>query len=70
MVSWDDDDAKASFERVMVARAAIIESGAKPRTAGKLLCPVCKAGQLHWSMASNRHVWARCTTEGCVCWLE
>jgi len=61
---------KASFERIVKARAAILAAGAKPRSAGQLRCLVCERGTLAWSMASNGHVHARCTTSGCVSWME
>jgi hypothetical protein len=61
---------RASLERIARARAAILEAGAKPRSAGQLPCPVCERGTLSWSMASNGHVHARCTTAGCVSWME
>jgi hypothetical protein len=60
----------ASFKRIMKARAAILAAGAKPRTQGDLSCPVCEAGTLRWSMASNGHVHANCSTAGCVSWME
>jgi hypothetical protein len=61
---------RASIERIGTARLAILEVGAKPRSAGNLPCPVCKAGTLHWTMASNKHIHARCSTAGCVAWME
>jgi hypothetical protein len=63
-------ESQRSIERIGKARAAIIGSGAKPRSAGSLECPVCGAGTLQWSMASNGHVHARCSTAGCVIWME
>lgn len=34
-------------------------------------CPACGTGKLHLSQAAyNGHVWGRCTTEGCVSWME
>jgi hypothetical protein len=39
--------------------------------AGKMACPVCKTGVLHYSRSSyNGHVHAKCTTEKCVAWME
>ncbi len=61
---------RASFERIGTARAAILAAGAKPCTAGRLPCPVCKAGTLLWTMASNEHIHARCSTSKCVAWME
>lgn len=34
-------------------------------------CPVCKTGKLHFTIArSNGHCHARCSTGGCVSWME
>lgn len=34
-------------------------------------CPVCKSGTLRYSRAAcNGHIHARCSTEGCVSWME
>ena len=39
--------------------------------AGKMECPVCKTGTLKYSRAGyNGHVHARCSTDGCVAWME
>lgn len=39
--------------------------------AGEMACPVCNTGILKYSRSSyNGHVHARCTTEGCVAWME
>jgi hypothetical protein len=38
---------------------------------GKVACDVCKTGEIHLTMAAyNGHVWGKCTTDGCVSWLE
>lgn len=34
-------------------------------------CPICKTGELQYAVASvNGHMHARCTTSGCVSWME
>lgn len=39
--------------------------------AGVMDCPVCKSGKLQYSCASvNGHVHARCSTAGCVAWMQ
>ena len=39
--------------------------------AGVMECPVCKTGKLRYSRAGyNGHVHARCSTDGCVAWME
>lgn len=38
---------------------------------GNFPCPICQRGQLHYSVASvNGHLWGRCTTDGCVAWMQ
>lgn len=38
---------------------------------GKFLCPVCKRGQLRYSVAGvNGHIWGKCSTDGCVAWMQ
>lgn len=40
-------------------------------SAGEIACPICEKGRLSFSRASsNGHIWARCSTEGCVAWQE
>jgi hypothetical protein len=39
--------------------------------AGIIGCPICKTGKLRYSRAAyNGHVHARCSTDGCVSWME
>jgi hypothetical protein len=39
--------------------------------AGVMDCPVCGAGKLRYSRRGyNGHVHGRCSTEGCVAWME
>ena len=34
-------------------------------------CPVCMTGTIHYTVAScNGHMWGKCTTKGCVAWME
>jgi hypothetical protein len=38
---------------------------------GSMPCPVCKTGTLRYSRAAyNGHVHGRCSTDGCVAWME
>jgi len=38
---------------------------------GTVPCEVCKTGEIHLTMAAyNGHVWGKCTTLGCVSWVE
>jgi hypothetical protein len=60
------------FAQVNQARKAAVEhAGGKRGVRGSLPCPVCTTGTLHYSIAGiNGHVHGRCTTEGCVLWME
>lgn len=69
----------AHIENHLLARAMILaEHGAgKPEKdiSGEMPCPVCEAahreGTLKYSIsARNGHIWGRCSTEGCVAWME
>jgi hypothetical protein len=38
---------------------------------GEVPCPVCGAGTIRYSVAGyNGHMHGRCTTKGCVSWME
>lgn len=38
---------------------------------GKMECPVCRTGELKYSRSNyNGHVHAKCSTVGCVAWME
>lgn len=57
---------------VMEVRVAIL-ADAKERQidSGEVFCPVCATGKVRYSIAeSNGHVHARCSTDGCVGWME
>lgn len=51
------------------ARITLTAGGAKP-TSGICKCPACTNGSLRFSVASNGHVAAKCSTEDCLCWIE
>jgi len=61
------------FKNIALARGAIVETG---MLAGKIKCPVCLTGDLHFRVAkSNRHVHAQCfkgeaRNGDCVGWME
>lgn len=39
--------------------------------AGSMDCPICRTGKLQYERSShNGHVHARCSTDGCVAWME
>jgi len=38
---------------------------------GHIACPVCKSGELHYSVAGyNGHMHGRCTTDKCISWMQ
>lgn len=55
------DEGLAKLAVAVAAIPAPIPCG----TTGNCKCPNCP-GDLHWSRASNGHVWLECTTEDCV----
>lgn len=52
--------------RTFLVRAAILATGER---AGRIDCPCCD-GTVGFTVASNDHVAAACSTEGCVKWVE
>ena len=68
---------KNIIERTMKARIAIVEylkskNLLRSNTSGKISCPICETGTLHFSIAGayNGHIHAKCTTDKCVEWME
>lgn len=76
----DEIDAEAAralehFQNSIKARRAItdfLKENNKPQrsVSGQIPCPVCNGGALHFSIASNGHCHARCSTSGCTNWME
>ncbi len=68
------DEIEQSTERHRKAGAVVADF--RERNRGKsaqqtLQCPACGTGELHLSItAYNGHVWGKCTTEGCLAWME
>jgi hypothetical protein len=60
-----------SLDRMAIIRQAIIANvKATGQRQGRIPCPACKTGTVGYSQASNGHVHARCSTEGCASWME
>lgn len=35
------------------------------------ICPVCTGGMIDYKVSSyNGHIWAACSTKGCVAWIQ
>lgn len=67
----------ASWERLKLAIGAASADakklGLKKGNGGNgfVLCPVCKSGDLHYTVSSyNGHMWGKCSTKGCVSWMQ
>lgn len=67
----------ASWERLKLGIGAASkhakEKGFKKGNGGcgVVPCPVCKTGELNYTVASyNGHMWGRCTTPKCVSWMQ
>lgn len=67
----DEDDFEKYLANVAMARAAILKhAGGKLPCNGFLTCPVCDSGRLNYQIHANGHVWVRCSTDGCMAWVE
>jgi hypothetical protein len=61
----------APINWIIKARAMIVQaSNGKRSVSGRIACPKCGTGTLHWSIAYNGHVHANCTTQHCLIWME
>jgi DNA-binding Xre family transcriptional regulator len=62
----NNDNENKYFENFTAAYKAVMKDG---RREGIIECPVCH-GNLGFQVHSNGHVWAKCETQGCLCWLQ
>jgi len=68
---------EASWERLKLGIIAASDDAKKhgygkgKGGAGRVQCPVCKTGELHYSVAGyNGHMHGRCSTKGCLSWMQ
>ena len=63
------EERSAQFSRAL---GAVIEhAGGRKGIKGALPCPCCEGGELSYSVAGNNgHIHARCSTQGCVQWMQ
>lgn len=79
----EEAEFELQFQNIEKARAAIVAhlggpwkrqkgGGARPDESGRVDCPVCgKPATLGFRRSGyNGHIHARCTTEGCMSWME
>ena len=67
------EDLTKSLKGITVAHKDAKEKGIVKGVGGSSSCPcpVCNKGTIKYSVASsNGHMHGRCTTEGCICWME
>lgn len=64
-VAWAEKQAEA-LARTLLIRAAILDT---KQQQGAIDCPCC-GGRVGFSIASNGHVAAGCSTKGCAKWVE
>ncbi len=59
------------FSKVFPLIAKIKKENKGKSAQGHESCPACGTGTLSWSHAKlNGHIWGRCSTDGCVSWME
>ncbi len=57
--------------KAIVAKLGPYTKRKSPDAHGTIPCPVCTTGTLGYRRAAyNGHIHARCSTEGCVAWME
>ena len=68
---------KQFIPRMVKVRNAIVDDikargTLKKGVSGQITCPECGTGTVDYTYAGNynRHIHARCSTEGCVAWME
>jgi len=76
----DDKEVESWINNLLKAVEAIrVKTNTKPgrknkpmkELIGKMECPICKKGTLHYGVSSyNNHVRAKCTTTDCVSFIE
>lgn len=64
---WDEED--NYFRQLAEARKSIVEHNTMDVRERVVECPRCKR-RLHYTVHYNGNVWAKCETEGCLCWME
>jgi len=69
-IEISDRETREMLRKVDVARAAIVTHATDHPEDNTITCPVCGTGLLCYAVHSNGHVHAKCSTDGCVCWME
>lgn len=62
---------KLSRDCATVREAIVAKEKGRRAVQGQMPCPVCPSGTVRYTIAGvNGHVWARCSTEDCVRFME
>jgi len=76
-IARSSESLEAAIQRMLSGLAAVAadaeQRGFKKGNGGlgEVACPVCNSGTIHYSVASyNGHRHAKCTTDGCVSFME
>ena len=70
-ITSQEKQAQQIISNVVTVRRAIVEATKGKRTArGKLPCPICKAGEVGYSVFGSGRIYAECSTAGCISWVE
>jgi len=76
-VKAEIEEGRLAMERTFTAMAAA-QADAKANGfkkgnggVGSVKCPCCESGTLGYSVSGyNGHLWGKCSTEGCVAWMQ
>jgi hypothetical protein len=64
----DDDELPPAILALIAIKA---KHGDEKGIEDEMECPICQKGIIHYSIAGNNgHVWARCSTDGCVRFVQ
>jgi len=64
----EERESAEEIGRILIARGTLGDPQRPGR--GSVPCPICGEGHLRYVVHENGHIWAKCTTEGCVSWVE
>jgi len=68
----EPEQPKSSFPAFLAVYGMIkMKHPDKENVQAEMACPVCEKGIVTYSISgSNGHVWARCSTDGCVRFMQ
>lgn len=73
----ENEAAKSDIKPILKAMEAVAkdakDKGLRKGNGGQgaCTCPVCTGGMIDYKVSSyNGHIWAACSTKGCVAWIS